>query len=167
MKILFTSILISLFFIPLGHAQTVNDQDITNRVNQALQNNEEMAGADLLAISVNGYVMLAGQALSDEQKQQASVTATFALPPNTIRHLINELEVVDAIDTSFNNADAALLERVVEALGKMTEHTSLVIHNGTVHLLGTVTRRQGAAVASTISKIDGLKTIRISYDFTD
>ena len=163
MRILATAVLAVTLFTPDLHAQDYNDNTIVSRVNRALQNSDELKGSDITVISVNGYVLLAGQALSDRQKQQASVAAAFA--SDDIRRLINELEVVDALDTSFNNSDAALLARAFEATKDVSPETVIVIHNGVVHLMGQVTREKGNEVATIISKLPGVKNIRLSYEF--
>ncbi len=95
MRILSYFLLATCCYIPLGQAQqarddsTVNDAEITSRLNRAIQGDALLDSADILVVSVNGYVMLAGQALSQKQKQQASLTTAFA--SDKIRRLINEL----------------------------------------------------------------------------
>jgi hypothetical protein len=163
MKGFYTLLLVSVFSMPLAFAQAVNDQDIRNRVNQALTNNESFSSSDILVVSINGHVMLAGQVLSDDLKQEASVTAAFA--SMNIRRLINELEVVDALDTSFVDSDQAILEQIIKVIPELSPATMPVIHNGVVHLMGQVTRDEGSTVANTISRMNGVKNIRISYEY--
>ena len=112
---------------------------------------------------MNGYVMLAGQALSQEQKQQASLTTAFA--SDKIRRLINELEIVDSLDDSFEASDQAILDQIIETIPAMSPSTIPVIHNGVVHLLGQVTRSEGDEVANAISLMTGVKNIRLSYEY--
>jgi len=90
-----------------------------------------------------------------------------AFATNDMRRLMNELEVVDTIDTSYQASDAALAEAIDTEIQNLTHRTTVVVHNGTVHLLGQVSREEGNTVAQVISKIPNVKTIRLSYEFTD
>ena len=77
MRILSSFLLATCLYIPPGQAQqtpedsTINDAEITSRLNRAIEADALLESADIQVVSVNGYVMLAGQALSQEQKQQA------------------------------------------------------------------------------------------------
>ena len=159
------SIFTLLFFTMGCLAQEVNDNDIVNRVQQALNNNAELEGADISIFSVNGYVLLAGQVLTPQQRQEASVTTAFAV--NSIRRLINELDVVATLDNSFEEDDQTILEQISAVIPEMSPATLPVIHDGVVHLLGRVTRKEGNEVATAISKMRGVKNIRLSYEFKD
>lgn len=163
MKKFLTALLITCMTIPALQAQDVDDQDIVDRVTRAIETNVELMGAEISIFSVHGYVLLAGQVLSPQQRQAASVAAAFATMD--IRRLINELEVVDALDDSFNESDMAILDQIVEVIPEMSPQTLPVIQNGVVHLLGQVTREEGDEVAQTISKMSGVKNIRISYEY--
>ena len=165
MKTLHCTLLTALLIALPVLAQEVDDTAIISRVETAIADNEELAGAQVQVNSVNGYVLLTGQALSAEQKQQASVAVAFAT--NDMRRLMNELEVVDTIDTSYQASDAALAEAIDTEIQNLTHRTTVVVHNGTVHLLGQVSREEGNTVAQVISKIPNVKTIRLSYEFTD
>ena len=132
-------------------------------MNKAIQNDTLLDGADILVVSVNGYVMLAGQALSQEQKQQASLTTAFA--SKNIRRLVNELEIVDSLDSSFEASDRAILDQIIEVIPAMSPATVPVIHNGVVHLLGQVTRSEGDEVANAVSRMSGVKNIRLIYEY--
>lgn len=147
---------------PLLHAQDVDDAAIIDRVSRAIANDDELAGADIHVTSVNGFVLLTGQALNADQKQQASIAVAFAT--NAMRRLINEVEVVDALDASFADSDAALQRHIMDEIRNLTHNTTVVVFNGTVHLLGQVSRDERDAVTSVISKIPGVKTIRLSYE---
>ena len=169
MRILSSFLLATCLYIPPGQAQqtpedsTINDAEITSRLNRAIEADALLESADILVVSVNGYVMLAGQALSQEQKQQASLTTAFA--SDNIRRLINELEIVDSLDSSFEANDQAILDQIIETIPTMSPATIPVIHNGVVHLLGQVTRREGDNVANAISRMSGVKNIRLSYEY--
>ena len=169
MRILSSFLLATCLYIPPGQAQqtpedsTINDAEITSRLNRAIEADALLESADILVVSVNGYVMLAGQALSQEQKQQASLTTAFA--SDNIRRLINELEIVDSLDSSFEANDQAILDQIIETIPTMSPATSTVIHNGVVHLLGQVTRNEGDDVANAISRMSGVKNIRLSYEY--
>ena len=169
MRILSYFLLATCCYIPLGQAQqalddsTLNDAEITSRLNRAIQGDTLLESADILVVSVNGYVILAGQALSQEQKQQASLTTAFA--SDKIRRLINELEIVDSLDDSFEASDQAILDQIIETIPGMSPATIPVIHNGVVHLLGQVTRSEGDEVANTISRMSGVENIRLSYEY--
>jgi osmotically-inducible protein OsmY len=169
MRILSSFLLATCLYIPPGQAQqtpedsTINDAEITSRLNRAIEADALLESADILVVSVNGYVMLAGQALSQEQKQQASLTTAFA--SDNIRRLINELEIVDSLDSSFEANDQAILDQIIETIPTMSPATITVIHNGVVHLLGQVTRNEGDDVANAISRMSGVKNIRLSYEY--
>jgi len=154
-----------LLFTSLATAQEIDDAAIASRVNFALQNSKALTGADFMAFSVNGYVLLAGQVLSEEQRNTAAAAAAFA--SKDIRRLINELEVVETLDDSFDAADRHILEQIEAVIPTLSPATIPVIHNGVVFLLGRVTRADGNDVAQQISRMDGVKAIKISYEYTD
>lgn len=164
MKKLFATALL-LVSTTLVVAQDVDDQAIASRVNFALKNSKALTGADLLAFSVNGYVLLAGQVLSEEQKNTAAGAAAFA--SRDIRRLINELEIVEALDYSHAPGDQMILDQIVAVIPGMSPATYPVIHNGVVYLLGRVTREEGNEVAQTISRMEGVKSIRLSFEYID
>lgn len=164
MKLLYTCLVALLVTQPVV-AQDVDDDAIVSRVERAIASNDELAGANIRVTSVNGYVLLTGQALSADQKQQVSVAVAFA--SNAMRRLMNEVDVVDAIDESFADSDAALQAAIDDEIDSLTENTTVVVHNGTVHLLGRVSRSEGNAVAQKVSGIPGVDNIRLSFEFTE
>lgn len=157
------TVFMALLLLPAAQAQPVDDQTITSRVNSVIENNEDLASADVLVVTVNGYVLMAGQALSAQQKQDISTAVAFA--STGIRRLINELEVVDALDFSHEPGDRLILEQIVAVVPALSPDTLPVIHNGTVHLLGRVTREEGTEVAEAISSMQGVQNIRLSYEY--
>ena len=164
MKVLYIGLL-GLLLNQVALAQDVDDRAIASRVNFALNNDKALQGSDLLAISVNGYVILAGQVLSEEQKNTAAAAAGFA--SRDIRRLINELEVVDALEYSFEVNDRMIMDQIQSVIPGMSPSTIPVIHNGVVYLLGRVTREEGNEVTQTISRMQGVKGIRLSFEYTD
>lgn len=149
----------------LSAAQEIDDTSISTRVNFAQQNSKALNGSDFLAVSVNGYVLLAGQVLSEEQRNAAAAAAAFA--SKDIRRLINELEVVDELDYSFDAPDRQILAQIEAVIPAMSSATVPVIHNGMVFLLGRVSRAEGNDVAQQISRMDGVKGVKISYEYID
>jgi len=143
-------------------AQDVDDASIISRVSRAIERSEELEVSDIQVTSVNGFVLLTGQTLSAEQKQKASVAVAFAT--DDMRRLINELEVVDALNSSFRDEDAALQSHIMDEIRNLTHNTTVVVYNGTVHLLGQVKPDERDAVATKVSKIPGVKGIRLSFE---
>lgn len=156
---------LALLITQIATAQQVDDQAIASRVNFALSNDKALQGSDMLAVSVNGYVILAGQVLSEEQRNRAASAAAFA--SRDIRRLINELEIVESLDDSFEAGDRSIMDQIQAVIPGMSPATIPVIHNGVVYLLGQVTRDEGNEVAQTISRMDGVKAIRLSFEYTD
>lgn len=154
-----------MLFTQLAFAQQVNDRVIASGVNFSLNNDKALEGSDLMAFSVNGYVLLAGQVLSEEQKNRAAVTATLA--SRDIRLLFNELEVVNALDYSYDVSDRMILDQIQAVIPGMSPATFPVIHNGVVYLLGQVSQEEGNKVTQTISRMQGVKGIRLSFEYTD
>ena len=143
-------------------AQGIDDSSITTRINRAIERSDELEGSDIQVTSVNGFVLLTGQVLNADQKQKASVAVAFAT--DDMRRLINELEVVNTLDSSFRDSDAALQSRIIDEIRDLTQSTTAVVFNGTVHLLGQVSKDERDAVATKISKMPGVKNIRLSFE---
>jgi len=143
-------------------AQGIDDSSITTRINRAIERSDELEGSDIQVTSVNGFVLLTGQVLNADQKQKASVAVAFAT--DDMRRLINELEVVDALNSSFRDSDAALQSHIMDEIRDLTQSTTAIVFNGTVHLLGQVKPEERDAVATKISKIPGVKSIRLSFE---
>ena len=143
-------------------AQGIDDSSITTRINRAIERSDELEGSDIQVTSVNGFVLLTGQVLNADKKQKASVAVAFAT--DDMRRLINELEVVNALNSSFRDSDAALQSHIMDEIRDLTQSTTAIVFNGTVHLLGQVKPEERDAVATKISKIPGVKSIRLSFE---
>lgn len=153
---------LSLFSISL--AQTPEDETIMLRVNKILQSNDALTSSQIKVSSVNNYVLLTGQILSAAQRSEASASLVFS---SGATRLINELEVVNTIDTSFAEADEALRKMIQDDIQYIGPNSVVIVHRGTIHLMGTVDREEAKYASSRISKIDGVANIRLSYEFTD
>jgi osmotically-inducible protein OsmY len=118
--------------------------------------------------SFNRYVLLTGQAPTDEIKQDVTV---LVLEVPNVRNVQNEIIVSGISSTTSHASDALLTSRVKGRLSQNKEvgisHVKVVSENGTVFLMGLVTRAEAEAASQTAATTSGAQRVVKVFEYLD
>lgn len=148
-------------------AAILEDQTIEIKIRSRI---EEKYGEQVHAniTSFNRFVLLTGEAPTEEIKQDLSIVA---LEVQNVRNVQNE--VVVAGNSSFTSRSSdGLLTSLVK--GRLTQnenvsanHVKVVSENSTVFLMGLVTRAEAEAAAETAATSNGARRVVKVFEYID
>ncbi|MGA7776971.1 MAG: BON domain-containing protein [Paraburkholderia sp.] len=136
-------------------AQT-EDREI--QVKSIAQINQNLPDAAHVNVSVfNRRVLLTGEVPNDASKQRAE---QIVRQLNNVNAIVNELTIQPASDLSSRTNDSYLETRVKTALiaekNISANNFKVISENGSVYLMGLVTRDEGATGADVASRVPGV-----------
>lgn len=118
--------------------------------------------------SYNRYILLTGEAPSEEIRQDLGV---LALGVSNVRNVQNETVVAGHSSLATRSADALTTSRVK---GRLTQndnvganHVKVVTENSTTYLMGLVTRAEGDAAAQTAATTSGVQRVVKVFEYLD
>ena len=118
--------------------------------------------------SFNRFVMLSGQAPTEEIRQDVSV---LVLEVPNVRNVQNEIVVGGNSSATSRASDALLTSRVKGRLAQNKDvgasHVKVVSENGTVFLLGLVTRAEGESASQTAATTGGAQRVVKVFEYID
>lgn len=146
----------------------ITDESIESRIRTNLAAQEAILDAANIDVTAHkGVVLLVGQVPSPEMKQRAVEIASEA--SSQIRRIHDELEVTG--NTGFlARADDVLISTRVRTLlltGDIDVDSDIrvVTENGTVYLMGVLSREQGDEVAALISDVSGVTRVVKVFEY--
>lgn len=156
---------------PAPAAPTTPAIPVTTTVENAINSTLAPERREAVAVNnVDGFVLITGQVLSEEEKSAVSNAVAFSAGLQ-LRRLSNELRVVDRIDLAAMTNDAnlamaarSLLESADPALAELT---TVVVDNARLYLLGRLTRAQGDEVTRLVRRLSGINSVSPVFDYTD
>lgn len=169
LKILLIALLAGLHagFTTAAQPDAIDDNAVSERILQAFQEDTLYEDALVLVASERGFVLLAGQVLSQEARDKATNIAAFA--GRDIRRIINELQVVESLNENTADTDAALADTIRQELRsdhpEPAEKVRVVVHRSVVYLMGALTSEQVNEVATFVSRIPGVAEIKTAFEF--
>jgi len=123
---------------------------------------------NISATSFNRFVLLTGQAPTDEIRKDVSV---LVLEVQNVRNIQNELAVGGNSSTTSRASDALLTSQVKGRLAQNKDvganHVKVVSENGTVFLMGLVTRAEGESAATTAATTSGAQRVVKVFEYLD
>ena len=118
--------------------------------------------------SFNRFVLLSGQAPTDEIKQDVSV---LVLEVPNVRNIQNEIVVAGISSKTSRASDALLTSRVKGRLAQNKEvsanNVKVVSENGTVFLMGLVTRAEAETASQTAATTSGAQRVVKVFEYLD
>ena len=118
--------------------------------------------------SFNRYVLLTGQAPTDEIKQDVSV---LVLEVPNVRNVQNEIVVGGISSTTSHASDALLTSQVKGRLSQNKDvgatHVKVISENGTVFLMGLVTHAEAEAASQTAATTSGAQRVVKVFEYLD
>lgn len=146
----------------------VADQEIEVKAIAARKQDPIYKGSHINIISFNGIVLLTGEALTPEVKQrmESDVSAIQG-----VRRVHNEIEVAAPSAFASHASDAWITTKAKASLFKVKienfDPTRVKVHteNGTVYLMGLVTRTEGQAVADEVRQVKGVQRVVKVFEY--
>ncbi len=126
---------------------------------------------DRLHVNVTGYnryVLLTGEAPTEEIRQD--VTALVLEVPN-VRNVQNEVVVAGNASFTSRSSDTLTTSSVKGRLAQNKKiganHVKVITENGTVFLMGLVTREEAEEAAQTAATTSGVQRVVKVFEYTD
>ncbi len=148
-------------------ASILEDQTIEIKVKNRINEKYD----DQLHVSVtcfNRFVLLTGEAPTEEIKQDLTIVA---LEVQNVRNVQNEVIVAGNSSLTSRSSDALLTSRIK---GRLTQnkdvssnHVKVVTENGTVFLMGLVTRAEAESAAQTAATTSGAQRVVKVFEYID
>jgi len=118
----------------------------------------------------NGVVLLTGEVLTAEDRHKAE-DAAASVPG--VRKVVNELRIGYPTHVKQRVRDAAITSKVKAALLKVDlpdfdpTRVKVTTVEGTVYLMGLVTRKEAAKVTERVRRIKGVKKVVTVFEYLD
>jgi len=148
-------------------ATVQEDQTIELRIRDRIKEKYE----DKLHVSAtcfNRFVLLTGEAPTDEIRQDLTIVA---LEVQNVRNVQNEVVVAGNSSFTSRSSDALLISRVMGRLMQnervSTNHLKVVTEDGTVFLMGLVTRAEAESAAQTAATTSGAQRVVKVFEYID
>jgi osmotically-inducible protein OsmY len=150
----------------------VEDESIELKAGAAIRKEKELSKQiHLNIISINGVVLLVGQAPTEAMRQQAgSITQGI----EKVRLVHNEMTVAEPTSLTQRSSDSYLTTKVKASLFGVKgqedfdpSRVKVVTENGTVYLMGILYQAEATAVAEKASQVKGVKTVVKLFEYMD
>jgi osmotically-inducible protein OsmY len=150
----------------------VDDNVLEVRVRDALYRHEQFNDEVRIKINAyNGWVLLAGEAVSDERVALAGKAAGEV---DGIRRLFNELAPVERTGPGQSSSDRWISTRVNGSLARIrdipgfdTTRVQVTTARGTVYLMGAVSREEANAVVERARTVRGVERVVTLFEYLD
>ncbi|MFZ1641512.1 MAG: BON domain-containing protein [Candidatus Contendobacter sp.] len=147
----------------------VDDQTIELKLYDAL-NQQLPPGNHINITSYNGAVLLSGEAVSAQARQQAEAIARGIDPP--VIEVYNELVIGPPSALSSRSNDTLLTTKVKTALLRINDipdfdptRVKVVTERGVVYLMGLVRPQEANAAADVASQVDGVRQVVTLFEY--
>lgn len=148
-------------------ATLLEDQTIELKIKDRIKEKYD----DQLHVSItsfNRFVLLTGEAPTDEIKQDLTIVA---LEVQNVRNVQNEVIVAGNSSFTSRSSDALLTSRIKGRLTQnkdiSTNHVKVVTENGTAFLMGLVTRVEAESAAQTAATTSGAQRVIKVFEYID
>ncbi|MFT4520577.1 MAG: osmotically-inducible protein OsmY [Halioglobus sp.] len=141
--------------------QIIDDDNIeTKAIVNIHAANESFHDAHLVAVSYNGYVLLAGQVNSEKLKTKA---ADVVRKVQGVRRIYNELEIAAPSSGITRTSDTWITTKVKSwLLGNSSiegTRVKVVTENGVVYLMGLATNEEAERISNKAATISGVQRV--------
>lgn len=147
----------------------VEDESIETKIVHNLGRTDARLGdARIKVDAYNGIVLLTGQVPSEELRLKASEVARDV---RNVRDVHNELSIAANLAASQRLSDTWLNTRIRTSLASNpdidTGRIRVITENGTVYLMGIVTRSEAERIVEAVSRVGGMQRIVKVFDYLD
>ncbi len=149
----------------------IDDEGIELKAGAEIRKEKELSQQiHINIISINGVVLLVGQAPTEALRQQAgSITQGI----EKVRLVHNEMTVAAPNSMMTRSSDSYITTKVksslfgIEQEGMDPTRVKVVTENGTVFLMGLLYHAEADAVAVKASQVDGVQTVVKLFEYLD
>ena len=145
----------------------LEDQGIELRANKVLRNSR-LEPAHIDVTSYNRRVLLTGEVLNEQDKQLAGQLVSRVENVNAI---VNELHIGENASFSQRSSDTLITGKVrasfVDAKDLYANAFKVVTENGTVYLMGRVTKREAERASDIARSVSGVQRVVRIFDIVD
>lgn len=124
--------------------------------------------SNIVVVSYNGVILLAGQTPRAELKEQAERAARNVLG---VKRIHNEIQILKPTSLLVRSNDTLLTTRIKTQMAADStipaSKIKVVTENGVVFLLGIVTRQEGAAASNLVQGIGGVQKVVKAFQYTN
>lgn len=128
----------------------------------------DLKRAHINVTSFNGAVLLSGQVPNQELRDLAAVTASDI---TKVRQVYNELEIKGNTSLLSRTGDGWLATKVKTVLLADKQVTGgrikVVVENGTVYLMGLITKAEAGRAANLASNVGGVQEVVRVFEYID
>ncbi len=147
----------------------IEDQAIELKIKKAILEDKSLAGKTHINVtSFNNYVLLTGEAPTEELRQKAY---QIAKRTPKVSHVFNEITIAAPSSLTARSSDTLLTANVKSRLlaDKNVDGTRIkvVTEAGVVYLMGIVTRGEGNRAALIASKVSGVQKVVKLFQYKD
>ncbi len=147
----------------------IDDKQIERKARREIRAaHPDLAKAHIVTKSFEGRLLLAGEVPSEEARVVAEQTASRL---RLVRTVYNELRVAGATTYLARSNDNWLTNKVnavmLAARDFDSDHVKVITVNGTVYLLGRVTRGEGEQAAEITQGVGGVEKIVKLFEYMD
>lgn len=150
----------------------IDDQTVQIKALNNIYRTAEFDRADHVKVEVhNGTVLLAGETKSEANKDLATRVVNEI---RGVKHIVNELAVMPAaglgerLDNSYISAKANSILTARDPIGGVDmARIKVITARRNVYLMGTVTQKEGEAVAEVVRNIGGVEKVVKVFDYLD
>jgi len=144
----------------------VEDEAIEHRINRALAEKFPREVANINVSSYSRRVLLTGEVTTPQAKSDAE---QIALRSDSVREVLNELEVGSLSSVGSRNNDTGTTAKVRAALVEAKEVPAatirVVTERSVVYLMGRVTETEGKYAATVASRVSGVRQVVKAFDY--
>jgi osmotically-inducible protein OsmY len=146
----------------------LEDQVIESKVAGSIGDTYKEEPVHVSTISYNRIVLLVGEVPSEEIKSDVGL---MALETPNVRYVQNEIEIAGKSSFVSRSSDALLTSKVKSRLASNDDvaanHVKVVTSNGTVYLMGLVTRAEATAATDTAATTSGVQRVVKVFEYLD
>ncbi len=150
----------------------VDDQGIEFKASSAIRGNEELKSqVHINIISVNGVVLMVGQAPTESLRQQAQNIVSGI---EKVRHVHNELVIAAPTSLTARSNDTLITAKVKTSLFGIkglpdydATRTKVVTEDGVVYLMGLLYRNEADAVSERTRQVGGVEKVVKLFEYLD
>lgn len=147
----------------------IDDQQLETIITVNLRKaSPELKAAHLDVVSFNGVVLLTGQVNSNSLREQASRVARNV---HSVRQVFNEIQISGNTSMLARANDTWLTTKVKTVLISNKDIDSgrikIVTENGTVYLLGLLSRMEAEKAANVVSHVQGVQKVVKAIEYID
>lgn len=147
----------------------VDDETVEVKASDTINSDNQLKDqVHINVTSINGIVLLSGEAVSTEARDRV-LSLVRTIP--TIRRIHNEIRIAPLSSFGTRSTDSWYTSKVKSRLLFTSDLDSnrikVVTENGTVYLMGLVTKTEGAIAANSTAQVEGIGGVVKLFEFID